>query len=49
MASLGLEPSLLNLILIVVFFFSLKALLSFVALSYAGIAMARVSTSSGAR
>lgn len=43
MAFFGLEPSLLNLILIVVVFFSLKALLSFVALSYAGIAVARVS------
>ena len=41
---LGLAPTLPNLILVVVAFFSLKAILSFVALSYAGIAVARVST-----
>ena len=45
MEYLGLEPSLLNLIIIVVVFFSIKALLSFVALSYAGMAIAKVSTS----
>ena len=44
MTSLGLAPTLLNLIVIVVVFFSLKALLSFLALSYAGLAIARVST-----
>jgi ATP-binding cassette subfamily C protein len=44
MTSVGIEPTLLNLIIIVVVFFSLKALLSFVALSYAGMAIARVST-----
>lgn len=44
LAILGLESTLLNLILIVVSFFALKAILSFVALSYAGMAVARVST-----
>jgi ATP-binding cassette, subfamily C, bacterial len=44
MASLGMEPTLLNLIIVVVVFFSLKAWLSFIALSYAGLAIARVST-----
>lgn len=44
LSSLGLESTLPNLILVVVTFFSLKAVLSFVALSYAGIAVARVST-----
>ncbi|WP_119389438.1 ABC transporter ATP-binding protein [Taklimakanibacter lacteus] len=42
-AFFGIPPTLPNLILIVVFFFSLKAMLSFVALSYASIAVARVS------
>ncbi len=41
----GIEASLPNLIVIVVMFFSLKAILSFTALSYAGVAIARVSTS----
>lgn len=40
----GIQPSFSNLIIIVVFFFSVKALLSFVALSYAGVAVAHVST-----
>jgi ATP-binding cassette, subfamily C, bacterial len=44
LAKLGIEPTLINLIIIVVAFFSLKALLSFLALSYAGIAIAHVST-----
>ncbi|MGE0237799.1 MAG: ABC transporter ATP-binding protein [Parvibaculaceae bacterium] len=44
MASLGIAPNLLNLVIVVVAFFSLKALLSFFALSYAGISVARVST-----
>jgi len=36
MSALGIAPNLPNLILVVVIFFSLKTLLSFVALSYAG-------------
>jgi ATP-binding cassette subfamily C protein len=45
MASLGVSPNLPNLILVVVIFFSLKTLLSFLAMSYAGYAIAGVSTS----
>jgi ATP-binding cassette subfamily C protein len=41
---MGIEPNLFNLIAIVVIFFSLKTLLSFTALSYAGITVARVMT-----
>src|SRR5688500_15966392 len=37
MMGFGLEPTLLNLVIVVVVFFSLKAILSFLALSYAGI------------
>lgn len=44
LAKLGIEPTLINLTIIIVAFFSLKALLSFFALSYAGIAIAQVST-----
>ena len=44
MSGLGIAPNLPNLILVVVIFFSLKTLLSFVALSYAGYAIAGVST-----
>jgi ATP-binding cassette, subfamily C, bacterial len=44
MLALGIAPNLPNLILVVVIFFSLKTLLSFVALSYAGYAIAGVST-----
>lgn len=44
LATLGIEPTLINLIIIVVAFFSLKAMLSFFALSYAGFAVAQVST-----
>lgn len=44
MSGLGITPNLPNLILIVVIFFSLKTLLSFIALSYAGYAIAGVST-----
>ena len=44
LSSVGIEPNLPNFIIIVVSFFSLKALLSFAALSYAGMAIARVST-----
>ena len=44
MSSLGITPNLPNLILVVVIFFSLKTLLSFAALSYAGYAIAEVST-----
>jgi ATP-binding cassette, subfamily C, bacterial len=44
LAGLGITPNLPNLILVVVIFFSLKTLLTFVALSYAGFAIARVST-----
>lgn len=44
MTSLGVAPTLLNLIVIVVAFFCFKALMSFLALSYAGLAIARVST-----
>jgi ATP-binding cassette subfamily C protein len=40
----NIEPTLGSLLLIVVVFYSLKSLLSFAALSYAGIAIARVST-----
>lgn len=40
----GISPTLLNLIIIVVAFFSIKTMLSFFAMSYAGIAVARVST-----
>jgi ATP-binding cassette subfamily C protein len=42
---LGIEPNLPNFIIVVVVFFSLKALLSFAALSYSGLAIARVSVS----
>lgn len=45
MASLGITPNLPNLILVVVTFFSLKTLLAFLAMSYAGYAIASVSTS----
>jgi ATP-binding cassette subfamily C protein len=44
LAKVGIAPTLINLTLIIVAFFSLKALLSFFALSYAGIAIAQVST-----
>ncbi|MGE3873345.1 MAG: ABC transporter ATP-binding protein [Parvibaculaceae bacterium] len=44
LAGLGITPNLPNLILVVVVFFSLKTLLSFAALSYAGYAIAGVST-----
>jgi ATP-binding cassette subfamily C protein len=44
MSGLGITPDLPNLILVVVIFFCLKTFLSFVALSYAGYAIARVST-----
>ena len=44
MMRFNIEPTLANLIIIVVAFYSLKALLSFAALSYAGMAIARVST-----
>jgi ATP-binding cassette subfamily C protein len=44
LAAIGLAPSLLNLLIVIVAFFSLKTLLSFGALSYAGIAVARVTT-----
>ncbi len=44
LAGLGITPNLPNLILVVVVFFSLKTLLSFAALSYAGYAIAHVST-----
>lgn len=44
LSAVGIEPNLPNLIIIVVAFFCLKALLSFTALSYAGMAIARVST-----
>jgi ATP-binding cassette, subfamily C, bacterial len=44
MAYLGIEPTFASLIIIVVAFYSLKAVLSFFALSYAGMAIARVST-----
>jgi ATP-binding cassette subfamily C protein len=44
LAGLGVTPNLPNLILVVVVFFSLKTLLSFAALSYAGYAIAHVST-----
>jgi ATP-binding cassette subfamily C protein len=44
MVRLGIAPTFASFILIVVIFYSLKALLSFVALSYAGTAIARVST-----
>lgn len=40
----GIAPTLLNLIIVVVAFFSIKTMLSFFAMSYAGIAVARVST-----
>jgi ATP-binding cassette, subfamily C, bacterial len=42
---LGVEPNLPNFIIVVVVFFSVKALLSFAALSYSGLAIARVSVS----
>lgn len=45
MQGFGIAPTLLNLISVVVVFFSIKTLLSFFAMSYAGIAVARVSTS----
>lgn len=41
---MGIAPTLLNLIIVVVAFFSIKTVLSFLAMSYAGIAVARVST-----
>jgi ATP-binding cassette, subfamily C, bacterial len=44
MARFGIEPTLASLIIIVVAFYSLKSLLTFAALSYAGTAIARVST-----
>lgn len=44
MSKLGIAPTLPNLVIVVVVFFALKTLLSFVALSYAGIAIAHVST-----
>src|SRR5437868_17380 len=44
LAGFGIAPTLPNLILVVVVFFSLKTFLSFVALSYAGYAIASVST-----
>ncbi|WP_119270107.1 ABC transporter ATP-binding protein [Taklimakanibacter deserti] len=44
LARIGLAPTLANLILVVGTFFALKTLLSFAALSYAGIAVARVIT-----
>jgi len=44
MSGLGITPNLPNLILIVVIAFSLKTLLAFIALSYAGFAIAGVST-----
>jgi ATP-binding cassette, subfamily C, bacterial len=44
LTKIGIEPTLINLTIIIVAFFSLKALLSFFALSYAGIAIAQVST-----
>jgi ATP-binding cassette, subfamily C, bacterial len=44
MARFGIPPTFASFIVIVVVFYSLKALLSFVALSYAGMAIARVST-----
>src|SRR6476661_7826255 len=44
LGGLGITPNLPNLILVVVVFFSLKTLLSFAALSYAGYAIAHVST-----
>lgn len=42
--SAGVSPTLLNLVIVVVAFFTLKTMLSFFAMSYAGIAVARVST-----
>ena len=44
MEGVGIAPTLLNLIVVVVVFFSLKTVLSFFAMSYAGIAVARVAT-----
>jgi ATP-binding cassette subfamily C protein len=44
LAALGITPNLPNLILVAVVFFSLKTLLTFAALSYAGYAIASVST-----
>jgi ATP-binding cassette subfamily C protein len=44
MRDIGITPSLGSLITVVVAFFALKSLLSFAALSYAGVAVARVST-----
>jgi ATP-binding cassette, subfamily C, bacterial len=44
MEGIGVAPTLLNLIIVVVTFFSLKTVLSFFAMSYAGIAVARVAT-----
>src|SRR5205823_7346242 len=44
MSAVGIEPSLGSLIIVVVAFFALKSLLTFAALSYAGMAVARVST-----
>ena len=44
MSGIGVEPSLGSLLIVVVAFFALKSLLTFAALSYAGMAVARVST-----
>lgn len=44
LAKLGIEPTLINLTIIIVAFFSLKAMLTFFVLSYAGMATAQVST-----
>ncbi|QIG48830.1 ABC transporter ATP-binding protein [Nordella sp. HKS 07] len=44
MATLGVTPNLSNLILLVLVFFTLKTILLFIALSYAGYTVARVST-----
>jgi ATP-binding cassette, subfamily C, bacterial len=41
---IGVAPTSLNLIIVVVAFFSMKTMLTFFAMSYAGIAVARVST-----
>src|SRR5947209_14974602 len=44
MRGVGIEPSLGSLIIVVVAFFALNSLLTFAALAYAGMAVARVST-----
>ncbi len=44
MAGLGIAPNLPNLILVIVTFFALKTILSFAAMSYAGYAVASVTT-----